>query len=397
MKKGPKVTILVVAGLILLMFAVGNWQRPLLRTMARNWSEMSEGADLADDLRKPEDVLEYIASHPDTASLAAWIIGQEADGIYHRADVPRPLASTASVLALAEYAAQVAEAKVGPDERVDLPAWEAHVLPGTDSGAHATVMNVLGRAGKPATAPLLLVDVVEAMIRYSDHAATDYLLHRLGRERTDSAPARLGMANGEPPRPTAGGLLAWRSREVTAPVAEVIAGYQTAGRERFADEAWRMSARLKNDAGFAAAERAALKSRAHELRMREQAELARALDTRGTARDYAGLMARLWTGELPGTKTMRTHLEWPMSSPQVRQRFESVGTKSGGFPGVMTAVYFAKPRDKAPRVLALFLQDIPTAAWIEMMRTFVQQSFEFKMLTEDPFFEQVKKRLAEPG
>lgn len=153
-----------------------------------------------DALATGDDVLAYLERHRDRCSLAVWDVGDEDGGVYFDADTRRPLASTVKVLPLALYG-----------ERLDTGAWDAgepvqpadverYYLPHTDGEAHPNALAALDGG-------LTLDGVAWAMIRYSDNAAADWLLHRLGREAVDEGAGRLLGPGQGPFHPLSGTLL----------------------------------------------------------------------------------------------------------------------------------------------------------------------------------------------
>src|SRR5262245_23672709 len=122
-----------------LLLSLGGLALRQRETIVRVWDVLRDALAL----RTPEDVLQYIATHPQDVSVAAWTVGDEAHGVYLNADKPRPLASTIKVLVLADYAEQVGFGALRPEEPVELSAWEAYWLPGTDGGAHKAALREL--------------------------------------------------------------------------------------------------------------------------------------------------------------------------------------------------------------------------------------------------------------
>lgn len=381
---------------LLVVAALGIWQRKLIIAIAENWDELSNGSEIAAKLKTADDVLEYIAAHRDSVSMAAWSVGDEANGIYLNADVPRPLASTVKVMVLAAYAAGVDAGELDPKEPVSLSSWERYWLPGTDGGAHPAAVKELRAKGAVTDDQASLRDVVWAMIRYSDNAATDLVMERIGRGTLEALPARLALPGEDAPMPLAGSLLTWRNTREEAPAAQLLARYRTAERADYADQAWELAQSLRDDDGLRNAEVRRLEKDGIGLTIREQAEFTKALNNRGTARGYASIMARVAADTLEGSGFMREQLEWPMRRENIQSSFETLGTKGGSLPGVLTSTFYAKPKGDGPnRVLALFFQDVPTAAWFAMMESAVHQQFELKVLEDDEYFQKVKARLAE--
>lgn len=375
-------------------------QRRALVSFVRNWEDFSDGSVDAKQLRNLPDVLDYIALHKDHISLVAFDVGDEANGIFLNADTLRPLGSTVELQLLLGYNALVARGELSPDAPVSVAEWERYWLPRTDGGSHEYSLQALEARGailgEGANRNVRLGDLVEMMARYNDDAAADHLMRKLGRARVDALPTQLGMPEEEPAWPLSGQILSWQNTELSVPPAELLKRYSALDRGSYASTAWQLSAALETPAR-SAAERARLEDDGLTLRLSEQAELARTTSPRGRARAYAELMAKVAKSEVEGAELARGALAWPLQNPELKEQFESVGTKPGSLPGLLTSAYYATPKGKDKvRVLALFLDQLPIAVWLQLMQKFLHQRFELRLLSDDAFFEQVKQRLAQP-
>jgi hypothetical protein len=87
------------------------------------------------------------------------------------------------------------------------------------------------------------------------------------------------------------------------------------------------------------------------------------LNSHGTARAYANLLARIATNQLgPWEQNVRIrrYLEWPTQFPANQEKLAWIGYKGGSLPGVLTVAYYAQPWDRTqPVVVALFFHDLP--------------------------------------
>ncbi len=376
-------------GLLVVLVAVAAtavWQRERIRALADNWHVLRDGAEQAPAAQSSEALVEWIRAHPDKVLLATWTPGRESEAVLHRADEPTGIASTVKALVLAEYARQAAEGRLDPNERVTLAQWEAFYLPGTDGRAHPRALEALRESGGLEGDEATLAEVARAMIVHSDNAATDLLLHRLGREAVSSTAAWLGL-NEPAPVPLAGTMLLARTPPEGTLPARWMEELAQKGPEHAADEAWRIQRRLAEDPAFAQAQREGVERDGIGLNLPEQVQYAQTLGPRGTARGYAALMAKVLTAPEGDAwaKHMAEALEWPMTRPAVNGRFERFGTKGGSLPGVLTAAYFAEPKGGEPRVLALFFRDVPFALWAQLLRRYTQQDVERRLLEEPEF------------
>lgn len=313
-------------------------------------------------------LLEFARRQP--GDVAVMVSALRADGTpdpaHHtlswNAAQPMPLASTRKVVVLAAYARAVAAGRLDPQAPVRLSEWEAFYLPGTDGGAHAASLRALGipadaqgRARDGArTVPL--DTLARFMIETSDNAATDVLLTRLGPGALPATIRALGLAGQEDFGPLSGLFAAW----FTPATRDAYPRMPLAGRVR---DSWTRSASLRGQA----AARAALVAPANWPSPEQQAALADATDPRGTAGDFAGLMARVLTGTGLGAaerEVMARHLGWPLRvNPGNAQAFTALYAKGGSLPGVLTNTIAFQPKVGPAAgkrlVVSVFLRRIP--------------------------------------
>lgn len=392
----PKIWGKIAAIIVLSVVAVTLvTQRRSLLSFSRNWDDFSDGSVEAKQLRNIPDVLGYILAHREDVSLVAFDVGDEAAGIYLHADALRPLASTVQLQLLLGYSEQVARGELQPETRVPMASWERYWLPRTDGGAHEYAVQTLRASGAITNEGVRLQDLILSMMRYSDDAAADCLMDQLGRERVSALPATLGVADEEPPWPSSGQLLSWQNTQLDEPGTALATRYRDMGRTGYADRAWQLFSELR-DPAHSAAERARLQDDGLTLRLADQAALTAVTSPRGHARAYAQLMARVASGELPGSDHAQAVLGWLLKNPELSQQFERVGTKSGSLPGLLCEVYYARAKghDKV-RVLAMFLDRLPIAVWLQLMQKFVHQRFALQLLQDDAFFGHVKQQLSQ--
>jgi hypothetical protein len=275
---------------------------------------------------------------------------------------------------LAAYAKAVARGKVDPAEEVSLGALERWYWPGTDGAAHLNAIQdwkdrqVLRADGRSAQLPL--DEVVWAMIRWSDNAATDYLLRRLGGSRTiRSAATALGLTTQDPPASIFGAFVVW----ATMPPEEWL--------------------RLRPTQQVAVANRVAKGTSASQVEtllpasVEVQAELAE-VTWLGSPRAWANFFAELYreVAEDSGAgEVVNRHLEWPMTFEGNRVTMEAFGTKGGSLPGVLTEASYIDPRGEKPLSIALFFRDLEARAQRSLQRNFMHQRL-MTNLAVDPDF-----------
>jgi D-alanyl-D-alanine carboxypeptidase len=384
-------------GIILLLLAsLVIWRTNISRILDL-FNVLSEGREWSSRLKTPEGLLEYIIAHPQDVSLVAYEIGNSQKGIFYNADEKRPLASTIKILILAEYARQVDWGILSPNELVNLSDFDIYYLPGTDGNAHPDALKELKTKGYiNSLNQVELRQIAWAMIRFSDNAATDYLIERLGRNNLDKLVEDLELQNQDIPLPIIGQILAWSNQRLSNNFVERLNHYQSMKRKEYENEVYINTETWQNHQEFRAVEIKKTQSK-NWLKFQEQQVISQALNCGGTAKVYALIMEKIYSSSLispAADKIMRDHLEWQMEFAGNQQEIDAFGFKNGSLPGIITEACYLKPKKaKNARVFALFLENLQAGVWFQMLQNYVQQDFEYKLLGDESFFELVRQKL----
>ena len=368
------------------------------------------GAGVLGDPTTHEQVRRYLGRHAADVALVCYTV--QPDGtvdvsdpsLLHNPDLPMPLASTIKIVLLAGYARDVVAGRLDPEQPVTLADWERFYLPTSDGGAHPAALAELGIAADeygfaldPAAAVPLRA-LVRAMIAHSDNAAADWVLERIGDDGWDATVAEGGLAAQGRQLPIIGLFLAWGNHERPQPSPAEVARF-TADREALGAEAARLAAAFQ-EPEWRSAEFAWLLAGGSRSTLWSEAKLADALAPRGTARDYARMLAGVVTGTFISpavSQLMREVLEWPMADAGVAEVFEALGAKGGSLSGVLTDATYAVPRvgDFAARarVCVLFMRRMPMLAWLSMTATGAEQQLQLGLLGSRSYTEKVRRTL----
>ena len=333
---------------------------------------------------------DYIQATPTTTSIVAYTFDDEGDpvadgsALFHNADTPLVLASTLKVVVLAAYENAVLLNQLDPNEPVQLADVEKYYLPKTDGGAHiqglaslGIATDALGFASDPS-ATLLLDDIARIMIHYSGNAETDYLIERIGLQQVN---AIHDMSSQTFIRPLLGPALAIMNHEnspsASRPISEIVAQVK---RGDFSwldqlidlylhDPEWRSSQieYMRSDAYIAAA---------NQLGWTGQVEASQ-LFPRGTAREYARLMARIGSGQFVSIQVsarMQAVLESaPADRPLRTLFFKRYGAKDGLTAGVLNIASYCTPKwgslSGQDRVVVILTNELPYDQWLGGMQS----------------------------
>lgn len=332
-----------------------------------------------------QPAVERLLAAPDTVALAAYRVGREAEGVYWRADEPMPLASVVKLVHLVAYANALETGKLDAGQQVALSDLARFYLPRSDLGAHTAALADLAAEQQLADGALPLSAVVWMMVRYSDNASADYLQALLGQSTIEQTVRDLGLEPHSAPCSFLGRFLLMSNHTRRGDDSQAVAALE-ADPVRYAQEVAYLTDIYSQDAAFRQAEQAYWGVQRRPS-VAVQRQFTAALDTRGTARAYANLMARIVSDQLGSPRVhnvVRYYLEWPLEFFAAnRERYLAIGYKNGALPGVLTTVYYAWPVGSAePVVVALFYRDLPLSTYQRWRRTLPDDALAHWLLSD---------------
>jgi hypothetical protein len=305
--------------------------------------------------------LERMLAAPQTVGLAAYRVGQESAGAYLNADVPMPLASVVKIIPLVAYAEAVAAGQLDPNRVVPLQQVDHYYLPGLDLGAHAAAIEELEADERllPNPPSVRLEEIPWMMIRHSSNAAADYLHMLIGQIAIEDTTISLNLTSHTAPCPFLGQFLIMSNH--TRPSgrnSNVVQAYIN-DPIRYGRDVMLLTDAYSNSDTFRQEEAAS----GRRPSLATQRLFSESLNPKGSARNYAALIARIAQNGLSNGESSfiaRRYLEWPMQFPLNQEQFSNLGYKNGSLPGILTTVYYAyRLGEITPVVVALFYRDLP--------------------------------------
>lgn len=321
------------------------------------------GVALFRQVNKVQQALtDFIMAHPQETAVVTYTFDENGtmvdDGaaLFHNADEPLLVASVMKTAVLAAYADMVVNGELKPDEPVSVADWERFYLPGSDGGAHAAGLRSVGLAvdelgfAVDQTAVVSLDDLATIMMHYSGNAATDYLLERVGIEKV-TAVMQTYLPHHTPIHYTLGYALAVFNHEDPfsldwlRPVQVNVANGDFNDLDRLIDlyrndEKWRQ-AQLDFMANLGS-------QTISGDEMWTFQETAVQLMPKGTAGDYAHMMAQIGSGHFISAEVstlMQQKMETvPSDWPLRLLYFERFAAKDGITAGVLSVASYAVPK-----------------------------------------------------
>jgi len=384
--------LLIAFGLFVVAVGIIAYQnRDTVSMMWANVTAMNEGMNLTEELRYPEDVLDYIEAHPETVSLVAYTVGQEDDGIRVDAETRRPLVNLPNIAVLATYTEAVASSQVDTEARIPVEAVGRHALPGVNIQVHERTLNHWREDERiDADSTVSTADIAQAVARFNDDAALDWLLDRLGREAVQAQVEALGWPDAATPVPKSGLYLEWanaasalRNSESDAP--------PTVERQAIYDAATRYA----TDSTYAQEIRETFRTRGTNLTLRDQRRMAQETLPHATAAEVARTFVQMAeaTGNQP-TAQAYAMLNRASGLDTLNTGVQRVASKGGAMPGVISFAGMAHYTDgRPPRVVVLSMEEMPLAVFYHILQSGLDQGLALRLLGDDAFFEEARERL----
>ncbi len=331
---------------------------------------------------------DYMLESPEMVGLAAYRVGDEANGVYLNADVPMPLASVVKIVYLVAYVEAVAAGELDPTSYVPVADLDAFWQPGLDLSAHQNALAELDAQGLMLKNPdqVRLEDVPWMMMRFSSNTAMDYLHYLLGAERIEETAVSLNLTTQTAPCPFLGQFLAMSNitRQNDDDYEALLAYLEDPA--LYGQEAMLFADTFINDPEFRDVQN---DWRREEKRpsVAIQRLFTENLNPQASAGEYAGLMAQIAQNGLshPDSSFLaRRYLEWPMIFEDNQELFSNLGFKNGTMPGVLNIVYYAYPQgETTPVVVVLFFRDLPSRTYRDWRNNLTHDEFARWLLVDD--------------
>ena len=323
---------------------------------------------------------QQLLADPGNVGLVAYRVGDEANGIYHNADMQMPLASVAKIVHLVAYVEAVAAGQLDPTSYVTVNTLDNYYLPGYDLGSHNRAIEELTETALVLPNPdrVRLEDIPWMMIRHSANAATDYLHMLLGQTTIEETAVALNLTQQTAPCTFLGQFLAMsnQTRRGLSDMAAIQSYLDNPA--SYGEEVALLAETYVQDDLFRDAEQ-----QYHRTERRpsgqEQRFFSHNLNAHGTPREYAALMALIAQNGLSNPESSflaRRYLEWPMIFPANQERFSNLGYKNGSLPGILNTAYYAYPiGEVTPTVVILFFRDLPRDSYRTWRNTLPHDEF----------------------
>ncbi|WP_058309113.1 serine hydrolase [Gracilibacillus massiliensis] len=302
----------------------------------------------------PDYVQKYIDNNPEQASIQINVNGETV--VSQQANVKRPLASVVKTVIAIEYANQVTEGKIDPDQQIPLSELGKYYLENTDGGAHPAWLDDMKANEQIVNDEVPLHQVAKGMIHYSSNANTDFLIEKLGVESINRVIETLDLDNHDPVYPLVSALLTSvylnHQHDENLSDQELEDMLQAMSLEEYRELVWQIHDELKQGEPDFFDETVSVPM---DLQKVWSDRLPNA-----TVDDYGKVMQAISnnTATVPeGEDILRDIMEWPMEMHQSnREKYAHFGAKGGSTAFIINQALYVEDNNGKKVELILFTE-----------------------------------------
>jgi D-alanyl-D-alanine carboxypeptidase len=303
---------------------------------------------------KQINVMEFIKNNPERAAIKLNINGKTI--LEQNSTRKMPLASTAKIIVAVEYAQQVANGKISPQQEVQFADLDLYYLPKTDGGAHTAWKKNLEKEQKTNNNTVSLEEVAQGMVTFSSNANTEYLMDRLGLENINQNISALGLKNHDPLFYMVSDLLVFQAEKNENAEAH-LARIAKLSKEEMAEKANQMHQNLKAD------QQGKFKKSQNLLSLTLEAQkIWSDKQTAATVEDYVSLMEKINSRSYFSPEVQK-NIEIilgnaTIKSPRIQEMMLYSGYKGGSTAFVLTMAMYGTSKENKQIAFAYFLDNL---------------------------------------
>lgn len=289
--------------------------------------------------KDPNYVLDYIKEHKNdqTCSLMIKRNGEILAAVNENKKLP--LASMAKIVVAVEFAKQVAEGKINPQEQIPVQDLDKYYVPNTDGGAHPAWLENAKIRNAVQNDKLSLEEVARGMIHFSSNANTTYLLERLGLERVNESLKELGLNSHDVFYPYTSSLYmrGYVETELHVPEDQSLEVLRKMSMDEYRKHALQIHEWMKDEVEW----------KKHNIPLKNDMEFQRIWSDRlvnAAAKDYMSLIGKI-NNRTEFPKPMQDEIEQIFKGTVEDSIYEHAGQKGGSTPFVLTKSLYGTDKE----------------------------------------------------
>lgn len=190
---------------LVIFFLTFGFKWDALITSLNNHKAIQEGQEWVAETGSLKGITKYIGAQPKRVSLVSIAVGHPDSSLFYNAHTPRTMGRLQNIFLLIEYVRQVQAGTLDPNEPIPLQKIDRYQLPNLDQSNHQGMVEWLKNTGKiAANNTVELHTLIQASVKFSDIALSDFLLFKLGIDNIKALMNKLSVDETEIPLPFSG-------------------------------------------------------------------------------------------------------------------------------------------------------------------------------------------------
>lgn len=335
----------------------------------------------------PAYIVQFMKENLTNKNVSIEIQYNDEEWVKVNADTPLPLASTVKIIIAIEYAKEVANGQLNPEELVSFDELTRFYIPKTDGGAHKEWKKQFeGETDVP------LHEIAKGMILYSSNTNTEYLMTRIGIDQINNALHSLNLQHHERIYPYVSamllpGKLMTETNRTKKDVMRVLCEMDQA---TYINEVMNIYEELKSEPLTDVHKKQVLNQFPFDVQRIWSDRL-----TKASVSDYISILKKL-NSKLFFSEKVHTYLdsimEYLMENPKNKEWLYYAGQKGGSTAFVCTQAFYAKDKQNNKMEFAFFANDLSPLEQVKLTNNL--NSFQRDFLKKESFREYVKNELA---
>lgn len=301
-------------------------------------------------LRKGDkmDIVKFMEKNPEKSALTVRYNNEiiaELNG-----DRKMPLASTVKIIVAFEYAHQISQNNIDPDELISLDDLDMYYVPRSDGGAHPAWLKHVKE--KIRDDKISIQEIAKGMILFSSNANTEWLCDRIGIKNINQRIQSLELETHDSLNYLVSALFVGKEAFPDAKRPDLLSQLKNLSPTEYSDYTFTIHKKLKSDLDY--------KNDVGDLSLNVQKVWSENL-TGSTTNTYVEFMKILNTKEgldERGQKYFDEIMEYVMANPANQSWLKHLGMKGGSTAFVLTKAVYAEDLEGNTLELAYFFNEL---------------------------------------
>ena len=367
---------ILVTGAIFAMTVGLNWTA--FKTVFSDPESFSEGSEWIEQTYSLSGLMDFMSENPQFVSAVSLNIYDESDVIEFNSVEPRVMGATSNIFLLLEYARQVNEGFISPNDLINITEIERFTVPAWYRSGHRSAMQNLPVENNQAR----LGDIIHLVSKHYSQAVSDWLFFHLGPERVNNLIYTLAGNSIEPWTPGAGILATILTRDSEISITDAVEFWKNQPVDERTNIYIENAYKYFNDDNF----HAEVALRAGNIRDRLLIEERRihGLWSRTEPLALTKVMASIFRGDAINEEVsniVKEYMYWASEDPVIREHTKEYGAVFDSRLGYLIGIDFGTSvyTDKS-YAQTLFFDDLPVAFWLHMSSNFMNHDLQRRFI-----------------